>query len=165
MFFRQQQYSLHFTFLVSLMDKVGLQKNSCKIIDVTNKRGTVETLTEAKISCVIEEKVCNCWADKEEKNFEIQDTIFTTFYCWFEPNASTCTPHCLGTWSTEPQRCTKWNRRRTTKHTVVVKITSFRFIWIFFLGPISPLFPFPVPRPYFGFLQNCRLREETGLFV
>ncbi|XP_066030068.1 ATP-dependent RNA helicase DDX24-like [Pocillopora verrucosa] len=41
---------------VSLMDKVGLQKNSCKIIDVTNKRGTVETLTEAKISCVIEEK-------------------------------------------------------------------------------------------------------------
>ncbi|XP_066030522.1 uncharacterized protein [Pocillopora verrucosa] len=38
------------------MDKVGLQKNSCKIIDVTNKRGTVETLTEAKISCVIEEK-------------------------------------------------------------------------------------------------------------
>ena len=58
-FFRQQQYSLHFTFLVSLMDKVGLQKNSCKIIDVTNKRGTVETLTEAKISCAIEEKVCN----------------------------------------------------------------------------------------------------------
>ena len=47
------------TYLVSLMDKVGLQKNSCKIIDVTNKRGTVETLTEAKISCVIEEKVCN----------------------------------------------------------------------------------------------------------
>lgn len=42
--------------LVSLMDKVGLQKNSCKIIDVTNKRGTVETLTEAKISCSIEEK-------------------------------------------------------------------------------------------------------------
>ncbi|XP_066030505.1 ATP-dependent RNA helicase DDX24 isoform X1 [Pocillopora verrucosa] len=42
--------------LVSLMDKVGLQKNSCKIIDVTNKRGTVETLTEAKISCAIEEK-------------------------------------------------------------------------------------------------------------
>ena len=47
------------TYLVSLMDKVGLQKNSCKIIDVTNKRGTVESLTEAKISCVIEEKVCN----------------------------------------------------------------------------------------------------------
>ena len=46
------------TYLVSLMDKVGLQKNSCKIIDVTNKRGTVETLTEAKISCAIEE-VCN----------------------------------------------------------------------------------------------------------
>ncbi|XP_022781216.1 ATP-dependent RNA helicase ddx24-like [Stylophora pistillata] len=42
--------------LVLLMDKVGLQKNSCKIIDVTNKRGTVETLTEAKISCSIEEK-------------------------------------------------------------------------------------------------------------
>ncbi|XP_066030543.1 ATP-dependent RNA helicase DDX24-like [Pocillopora verrucosa] len=42
--------------LVSLMDKVGLQKNSCKIINVTNKRGTVETLTEAKISCAIEEK-------------------------------------------------------------------------------------------------------------
>nr|XP_058940686.1 ATP-dependent RNA helicase DDX24-like [Pocillopora verrucosa] len=40
---------------VSLMDKVGLQKNSCKIIDVTNKRGTIETLTEAKISCAIEE--------------------------------------------------------------------------------------------------------------
>ena len=46
------------TYLVLLMDKVGLQKNSCKIIDVTNKRGTVETLTEAKISCAIEE-VCN----------------------------------------------------------------------------------------------------------
>ena len=115
------------TYLVSLMDKVGLQKNSCKIIDVTNKRGTVETLTEAKISCAIEE-VCNSWANKEAKLFKIQDTIFITFYCWFEPNASTRTPHCLGTWSTEPQRCTKWNRRRTTKHTVVVKITSFRFI-------------------------------------
>ncbi|XP_044182801.1 ATP-dependent RNA helicase ddx24-like [Acropora millepora] len=42
--------------LVSLMDKVGLQKNSCKVIDVTNKRGTVETLTETKILCSIEEK-------------------------------------------------------------------------------------------------------------
>ena len=83
------------TYLVSLMDKVGLQKNSCKIIDVTNKRGTVETLTEAKISCAIEE-VCNSWANKEAKLFKIQDTIFITFYCWFEPNASTCTPHCLG---------------------------------------------------------------------
>ena len=83
------------------MDKVGLQKNSCKIIDVTNKRGTVESLTEAKISCVIEEKVCNSWADKEAKLFKIQDTIFITFYCWFEPNASTRTPHCLGTWSME----------------------------------------------------------------
>ena len=78
------------------MDKVGLQKNSCKIIDVTNKRGTVETLTEAKISCAIEEKVCNSWVDKEAKHFKIQDTLFITFYCWFEPNASTCTPHCLG---------------------------------------------------------------------
>ena len=96
MFFRQQQDTLHFTFLVSLMDKVGLQKNSCKIIDVTNKRGTVETLTEAKISCAIEEKVCNSWVDKEAKHFKIQDTLFITFYCWFEPNASTCTPHCLG---------------------------------------------------------------------
>ena len=77
------------------MDKVRLQKNSCsKIIDVTNKRGTVESLTEAKISCVIEEKVCNSWADKEAKLFKIQDTIFITFYCWFEPNAS---------WFTEPQ--------------------------------------------------------------
>ena len=45
--------------LVSLMDKVGLQKNSCKVIDVTNKRGTVETLTETKILCSIEEKVCD----------------------------------------------------------------------------------------------------------
>lgn len=42
--------------LVSLMDKVGLHKNSCKVIDVTNKRGTVETLTETKISCSIDEK-------------------------------------------------------------------------------------------------------------
>lgn len=42
--------------LVSLMDKVELQKNSCKVIDVTNKRGTVETLTETKILCSIEEK-------------------------------------------------------------------------------------------------------------
>ena len=84
------------------MDKVGLQKNSCsKIIDVTNKRGTVESLTEAKISCVIEEKVCNSWVDKEAELFKIQDTIFITFYCWFEPNASTRTPHCLGTWSME----------------------------------------------------------------
>ena len=62
------------------MDKVGLQKNICKIIDVTNKRGTVETLTEAKISCAIEEKVCNSWADKEAKHFKIQDTLFITFY-------------------------------------------------------------------------------------
>lgn len=42
--------------LVSLMDKVGLKKNSCKVIDMTNKRGTVETLTETKISCSLEEK-------------------------------------------------------------------------------------------------------------
>ncbi|CAH3141790.1 unnamed protein product [Porites lobata] len=42
--------------LVSLMDKVKLHKNSCKVIDVTNKKGTVETLTEAKISCSLEEK-------------------------------------------------------------------------------------------------------------
>ena len=143
MFFRQQQNSLHFTFLVSLMDKVGLQKNSCKIIDVTNKRGTVETLTEAKISCAIEEKVCNSWADKEAKHFKIQDTLFITFYYCFEPNASTCTPHCLGTWSTEPQRCTKWNRRRTTKHTVVVKITSFRFILNFLSRTFISTISFP----------------------
>ena len=45
--------------LVSLMDKVGLKKNSCKVIDMTNKRGTVETLTETKISCSLEEKVCD----------------------------------------------------------------------------------------------------------
>ena len=43
--------------LVSLMDKVGLHKNSCKVIDVTNKRGTVQTLTETKISCSLDEKV------------------------------------------------------------------------------------------------------------
>ena len=40
------------------MDKVGLHKNSCKVIDVTNKRGTVQTLTETKISCSLDEKVC-----------------------------------------------------------------------------------------------------------
>ena len=40
------------------MDKVGLHKNSCKVIDVTNKRGTVQTLTETKISCFLDEKVC-----------------------------------------------------------------------------------------------------------
>ena len=144
------------------MDKVGLQKNSCKIIDVTNKRGTVETLTEAKISCAIEEKVCNSWADKEAKHFKIQDTLFITFYYCFEPNASTCTPHCLGTWSTEPQRCTKWNRRRTTKHTFVVKIALFRLFWIFSLGPITPLFPFPVLRPYFGFSNTVDCVRRLG---
>lgn len=42
--------------LVSLMDKVRLHKTSCKVIDVTNKRGTVETLTETKISCSLDEK-------------------------------------------------------------------------------------------------------------
>jgi len=42
--------------LVSLMDKVGLHKTSCKVIDVTNTRGTVETLTETKISCSLDEK-------------------------------------------------------------------------------------------------------------
>ncbi|KAL9960204.1 hypothetical protein ACROYT_G033626, partial [Oculina patagonica] len=42
--------------LVSLMDKLRLHKNNCKVIDVTNKRGTVETLTETKISCSIDEK-------------------------------------------------------------------------------------------------------------
>jgi len=42
--------------LVSLMDKVGLRKNSCKVVDVTSKRGTVETLTETKISCSVDEK-------------------------------------------------------------------------------------------------------------
>ena len=40
------------------MDLVGLRKSSCKVIDLTNKRGTVETLTETKISCTIDEKVC-----------------------------------------------------------------------------------------------------------
>ena len=49
------------------MDKVGLQKNSCKIIDVTNKRGTVETLTEAKISCVIETNETNKNKNKNQK--------------------------------------------------------------------------------------------------
>ncbi|CAH3197173.1 unnamed protein product [Porites evermanni] len=49
---RHRQYCI----LVSLMDKVKLHKNSCKVIDVTNKRGTVETLTETKISCSLEEK-------------------------------------------------------------------------------------------------------------
>ena len=47
------------------------------------------------------------------------------------------------TWSTEPQRCTKWNRRRTTKHTVVVKITSFRFILNFLSRTFISTISFP----------------------
>lgn len=52
-----ETFVVFFSFLVSLMDKLKLHKNSCKVIDVTNKRGTVETLTETKISCSIDEKV------------------------------------------------------------------------------------------------------------
>ncbi|KAK3755004.1 hypothetical protein QZH41_001974 [Actinostola sp. cb2023] len=40
----------------SLMDKMNMDKKQSKVIDVTTKKGTVETLTEAKITCTKEEK-------------------------------------------------------------------------------------------------------------
>ena len=41
-----------------LMKNIGL-KDKAKVIDLTRKAGTVETLTEARINCTMEEKVCN----------------------------------------------------------------------------------------------------------
>lgn len=34
-----------------------MEKKKSKVVDVTTKKGTVETLTEAKITCAKEEKV------------------------------------------------------------------------------------------------------------
>ncbi|EDO48238.1 predicted protein [Nematostella vectensis] len=42
--------------LASLMDKIHLERKRSKVIDVTSSRGTVETLTEAKITCTKEDK-------------------------------------------------------------------------------------------------------------
>lgn len=42
---------------VSLMDKMNMDKKKSKVVDVTTKKGTVETLTEAKITCTREDKV------------------------------------------------------------------------------------------------------------
>ena len=39
------------------MKNIGL-KEKAKVIDLTRKIGTVETLTEARINCSKEEKVC-----------------------------------------------------------------------------------------------------------
>jgi len=39
-----------------LMKKIGLKERP-KVIDLTRKLGTVETLTEARINCTVEEKV------------------------------------------------------------------------------------------------------------
>ena len=64
-------WTSQYCILVSLMDKVKLRKNSCKVIDVTNKRGTVETLTETKISCSLEEKVCILQPEKFPKPFYV----------------------------------------------------------------------------------------------
>lgn len=50
-----------FSFLVlpeSLIELVGMSKNP-KVIDITKKVGTVDTLTEAKISCNLDEKVAD----------------------------------------------------------------------------------------------------------
>ena len=41
------------------MKNIGL-KEKAKVIDLTRKVGTVETLTEARINCTKEEKVRNC---------------------------------------------------------------------------------------------------------
>jgi len=64
------------------MDKVRLHKTSCKVIDVTNKRGTVETLTETKISCSLDEKV---WEIEQFPKLHVQATAVHAhlFVAWF----------------------------------------------------------------------------------
>ena len=43
-------------YLEALVEKIGL-KDKPKVIDLSRKTGTVETLTEARINCTKEEKV------------------------------------------------------------------------------------------------------------
>ena len=66
-------------FLATLISAVGMNAKP-KIIDLTKKLGLAETLTEARVNCSLEEKVC-CLIDSSKSNYFFSSIVFRICIC------------------------------------------------------------------------------------